>query len=52
MNILELATEIHKKTGMDGKELEAFTFLAAAVFADATAREGGGGDVLFYDSGR
>ena len=34
MSISKLAAEIHEKTGMEGKELEAFTFLAAAVFAD------------------
>lgn len=33
-NLSELAMMIHEATGMEGKELEAYTFLVAAVYAD------------------
>jgi hypothetical protein len=48
MNIQNLAKEINEKTGMEGKELEAFTFLASAVFADAMGRK----DIGDYFQGR
>lgn len=37
--ISRLAEEIHDATGMTGKELEAFTFLTAAVYADIVGRK-------------
>jgi hypothetical protein len=35
MTLNGLAEKINEHTGMEGKELETFTFLCAAVFADA-----------------
>ena len=38
-NLNELAAKIKEATGMEGKELEAFTFLTAAVYADIVGRK-------------
>lgn len=39
ITIASLAEKINEATGMEGKELEAFTFLAAAVYADVMGRK-------------
>lgn len=48
MSIIGLAKAIHDHNGMEGAELEAFTFYVAASFADLMGRK----DIGDYFNGR